>query len=103
MTNVRFDDLYRNGEIQVFENGDKLLQRPLIKVEASLTDSYYKVKDLDNLPLIAYKSYEGTIENASKYWWVIADANNIENPLDLSKLVGKSILIPNIQKFQLNL
>jgi hypothetical protein len=45
---------------------------------------------------IAYRFYKDVDPYADKWYWVIADANDIENPLDLSAYVGKDILIPDL-------
>lgn len=94
---VKGNSLYRNGFLVTFEDSDEvLLQRNTIEFEGTIHDKYYVVKIDDRLDLIAYRHYKGIVEDSSKYWWVIADANNIPNPLDLSDYIGKEILIPNI-------
>lgn len=94
---LRGNNLYRNGEIIVFDNTDeKLLHRELLSIKGTVKDTYYTVKMNDRIDLIAFNHYKNQVEDASKYWWVIADANNITNPLDLSEYIGKEILIPNI-------
>lgn len=95
---LRENNLYQNGEVIQFDNGEQLLLRPLVVIEGTLTDEYHIVKNNDRLDLLAYRYYKDEVADASKYWWVIADANIIENPLDLTGWVGKEILIPNITK-----
>ena len=93
---LRVNNLYRNGEIIAFDNGELALTRSQLEIEGTLQDEYYTVLAKDELTLIAYNKYNKFVEDASKFWWVIADANSINNPLDLSDLVGQEILIPNI-------
>lgn len=90
------NNLYRNGAILLFDNGEGLLVREPLELTGSSEDLYHRVVYNDRLDLLAHKFYSGTMDDASKFWWVIADANNIENPLDLSEFVGKEILVPNI-------
>ncbi len=94
---LRGNNLYRNGSIILFDETDELiLQRDNIDMSGAVTDAYHLVRKEDRLDLLAYNYYKNTVEDASKYWWVLADVNDIFNPLDLSEYVGKEILIPNI-------
>lgn len=93
---LRGNNLYRNGEIIEFNDTEQLLLRDKLIWEGSEEDDYYTLKDWDRLDILAYNKYADYVEDASKYWWVIADANNIENPLDLRSWIGKELLIPNI-------
>ena len=95
--NVRGNNLYRNGLLIEFEDTDEqLLTREPLEIEGTLGDIYHLVKSEDRIDILAYRYYSATVPDSSKYWWVIADANHIVNPLDLSSLVGTEILIPNI-------
>ena len=96
-------NLYSNGRIIKFSNGEQLLVRDLIEYEPQENDIYHKVKASDELSILAWRYYSNFIENASKYWWIIADANSIENPLYLTDLVGTEIVIPNILNFKLSI
>lgn len=99
---LRENNLYRNGFVIDFGGGEEaLLRNPLI-LEGSIEDEYYTVRADDRIDIIAYDRYKNYVADSSKYWWVIADANTIINPLDLSKWVGKEILIPNILNVLLN-
>jgi hypothetical protein len=94
-------NLYSNGRAVVFEDGTGKLVRDKIEYEPQQPDEYYTVKIDDVITRIAYKYYRNKVKNPQRYWWVIADANKIFNPLDLSGLVGKQIVIPNILNFKL--
>lgn len=101
---VRDNNLYSNGFIYVYPDDDELeLLRPLLNIEAAEEDEWHTVTESDRLDKLAWKFYKNVVSDASKYWWIIADANNIYNPLDLSELVGKSILIPDILRIRLML
>lgn len=94
---LRGNNLYRNGFLVDFQYTDEvLLLRDPIDYVSTVKDLYHQVAKEDRLDLLAYKYYSGVVEDASKYWWVIADANNVMNPLDLEGFVGRDILIPNI-------
>ena len=88
-------DLYFNGRLLAFEDGEQLLERELISYESRQPDVYHSVQQGDTITYIAWKYYRSFTPNATHYWKYIADANNIENPLDISSLVGSEILIPN--------
>ena len=101
---LRNNNLFRNGEIVVFDNSNEiLLLRELVLLEGTLQDGYHTVLKNDRLDVLAYNNYKNSVSDSSKYWWVIADANNIDNPLDLTELVGTEILIPNILNVKLKL
>lgn len=100
---LRGNNLYRNGSIIQFEDGEQLLIREPLQIAGTIRDNYHTVLRTDRLDILAYKFYSSFVEDSSKYWWVIADANNITNPLDLSLLIGKEILIPNILTILLEL
>lgn len=100
---LRGNNLYRNGEVIDFGDGESILTRELIPFEGTVKDIYYTVRRDDRIDLIAYSHYSRIVEDSSKYWWVIADANNIHNPMDLEDLVGTEILIPNILNVLLKL
>lgn len=96
-------NLYANGRIIVFADGTMKLIRDRIVYSPSEGDDYYTVKINDTLTGIAYKFFKNKVLLPSRYWWVIADANQpaIRNPLDITHLKGKEIVIPNILNFKL--
>lgn len=98
---LRENNLYRNGTHYVFSGGEELLIRPKLSLIGDIRDQYHIVKKGDRIDLIAYKYYSKRVEDSSKFWWVIADANDIQNPLDIEQYVGKQILIPNISNLLL--
>ena len=98
MLELRENNLYQNGKVYEFPTGEQLLLRDIIPFKGTLTDSYHIVTTEDRLDILAWQYYKDTVVDPSKYYWVIADANNIFNPLDLADYVGKESLIPNITK-----
>ena len=95
-------DLYGNGVVENYPNGEQYLIREKIEYSGNEDDSFHVVKETDTLTYIAWLYYKDVVENPSKYWWVIADANNIEFPLDLSSWIGSEIMIPSLTKFLIN-
>lgn len=100
---LRSNNLYRNGEIIQFTEGDMSLIRNQLEITGTLEDEYHTILASDELTKLAYQKYSRFVEDSSKYWWVIADANKIDNPLDLTDWIGVEILIPNILKVLLSL
>lgn len=93
---------YANGRQLVFTTGDAKLVRDKIEYVPKEADDFYVVKIDDLLTRIAYDFYKEKVQLPHQYWWVIADANNIRNPLDLTGYVGTEIVIPDILNFKLN-
>lgn len=95
-------NMYANGRMIVFSDGSARLVRDRVTYDPAEPDDYYTVKYGDRLTSIAYRFYRDKVLLPSHYWWIIADANKIRNPLDLSALIGKEIVIPNILNFKLS-
>lgn len=93
---LRTNNLYRTGAVTQFSNGEQLLTREQLTLVGDEEDKYHLVREGDDLTILAWRYYRKIGVDVSKYWWIIADANNIHNPLDLSDLVGTEILIPNL-------
>lgn len=87
-------DLYSNGITINYQEGDTSLQRKTIVHKEDLEDKSYIIRQDDTLSSIANKFY-----NEPLYWYIIADVNNIDNLFILE--TGKSIIIPNINKYEL--
>jgi len=93
---LRPTNLYGNAFIVDFPlDGESLLLRDIVPFTADVADTWYPVIQNERLELIAYNSYKDYTDRACELWWVIADANNIFNPFDLSDYVGSSLLIPD--------
>lgn len=100
---VRLNNLYQNGEINIYEDGSMTLDRPVVEFEGTLTDDYHLYKKGQTLDQVAYMYYKDLVPDSSKFWWIIADANNIQNPMDMAEYAGKELLVPNITKALLRL
>lgn len=79
-----------------FNSGPPLLLREFVNYEPNVNDKYHTVTRTDRIDLIASRYYSGIVEDASKFWWVVADANGIMEPLSLEEYIGKTIIIPDI-------
>ncbi len=101
---LRESNLFANGRVVTLSDGKPILERDFIDYIPEEDDKYYTIKNGDELDEIAFNHYREEFEenNASKLWWVLADSNDIiVNPLDISDLAGKEIVIPNITRFLL--
>jgi len=94
MSNKNSIDLYNNGFIINYPDGDQSLQRNPIEHNQDIGDKYHTVKLGDTITSIAYMFYKKPL-----YWYMIADANNIFNPLDLE--IGRTLIIPNLAIYEL--
>lgn len=99
--NVRLNNPFRTGWVETFSDGEQMLFRTPLVVQNTLNDKYHVLKSNQDLSYLAWYYYNESVTDASKLWWVIADANNIENPLDLSGLLGQRLVIPDINKLGL--
>ena len=98
---LRESNPYAYGRVEVYPSGLTELNRTKIDWKGEETDRYHTVKIGEDLDAIAYDYYKGIVDKPEWYWWVIADANNIEFPLDLSEFAGKKLIIPDIQLYLL--
>jgi hypothetical protein len=96
------NNLFINGYISSFDDGEVLEREPIVWT-ATNEDHTHTVKEGDRLDLLAWKFYKNKRQDASKYWWVIADTNLIADPTNIAYLIGEEIIIPNIDKFTLML
>lgn len=90
------NNLYRNGYVLYHRNdGEGELLREIITIKPSETDIWHTVVYSDTLDALSARYYKNYHADPSKLWWLIADANLIYNPLDISEHVGTQILIPD--------
>lgn len=90
---VKQSDLYQNGRIIQLDGNEQLLLRETLPVKQELGDSYAEPKEGDELPLLAYSAYVNDVALAHQYWWLIADRNNVFNPLAIDLVVGDGDLV----------
>jgi hypothetical protein len=99
---VRENNRFYNGEIYEYADSTVELVAPAYPTIVNPKFLAHQVVDGEDLTTIAFKYYGKIVDDASKYWFVIAEANTIDFPLDLTDFIGKSIIIPDIQQFRLN-
>lgn len=82
------DIIYEYNKFRFRETYDK----PMIS--KSVSDKLHEVKigEINNLPLISFLYY-GTV----KLWWIIAEANDIHDPLIIES--GTMLIIPDIATY----
>tara|TARA_R110001599_G_scaffold305781_1_gene512171 strand:+ start:145 stop:456 length:312 start_codon:yes stop_codon:yes gene_type:complete len=88
---LRPDNPYSTGSIESFEDNQPILVREKILYKPAEDDDFHLVIQGEDLTTISFKWYE-----SSKYYWVLADVNNIENPLDLTGITG--LVIPSLDR-----
>ncbi len=91
---------YQQNRIYELENGEELQIRQALLWAEQEGDRTYTLSKGDELDLIVYQYYKGKVENPERYWWLIAEVNQIENPLDISALVGTTLTIPDVLALQ---
>ncbi len=94
------NNLYINATIVSFSDGtnDELLIRDTLDITGTTQDQYHTLIEGQDLDYLAWLYYKGIAIDPSKFWWVIADANQIFDPTDIDYLIGQAILIPNLSK-----
>ena len=101
---VKANSVYRNGGVFTFpEEDEKALLRNLINYRKREEDRYHTVRFGDTIDSIAFQYYNQERLDSSKYWWVIADVNNIPFPIDISSYIGQELLIPAIYNVELDI
>ncbi len=78
------------------KNGDFFGTRQPLKLREHETDSYHVVSEADSkrIDLIAWKYYRDV-----RLWWVIAEFNDINNPLEIP--TGTTLRIPRYERVQM--
>lgn len=85
-------DLYTDSYIINYKEGDKSLERRSVEHINDIDDKFYVVREGDTLSSIAYEFYK-----KPNYWFIIADVNEIINPLEIN--IGDEILIPSLNSY----
>jgi hypothetical protein len=91
---------YKNGIYTLNRSNKKMLiLRGRLDLSEDENDKFYRVDDQikDRLDILSYKYYK-----TPDLWWVIAEANDINDPFSLE--VGDLLRIPSLDKItkQLN-
>lgn len=97
-----FSNQYSSGEVTAMANGDLYLERKTLNIKPKIEDKWHTIKKGDRLDLLANTYYYGYVNKTEgrKLWWILADANNIDNPFNLSDFIGASFLIPDYFRVQ---
>lgn len=98
---LKESNLYARGTVDEYPDGTLELNRPDINYEPQPSDRLYRVMPTDTLPRIAHEQYQGQVRDPHEYWHVLSQANGIENPLDLSELVGEDMIVPDVIEWKL--
>jgi len=101
MIKLSENNLYSTGKIITFDDGSQELDRGDFSIVGTQNDFYLTPGENQRLDKIAWEQYSDLVPNAAKRWYVIALANDIENPLDEIEFIGIQIVIPNILDFKL--
>lgn len=83
---------YSDSYIINYPEGDQSLERVRILHREDIEDRVHTIIDEDTLTSISTRFY-----GSPNHWYIIADVNNIENPLEL--IVGQTLIIPNIERY----
>ena len=102
MIQFKENDRFFDSEEAAFENGDIELDAKDIELLANYRYQLHEVVENERLDTIAYKYYKESDSDASKLWWLIAFANDIDTGWDLTDLVGTQIKIPNLAQYLLS-
>lgn len=96
--NLRTDNPFATSGSRIinYPEGLSTLNRKPLEYIASEDDIYHLVTDFDTLNSIAAKYY-----GDDKLYWVVQDINKLENSWELSHLLGKTLLIPDLDKLKL--
>jgi hypothetical protein len=92
---LRENNPYSLSDIILLSDDSVVLERRKVNYVKSDKDRYFTTIQGDTLWSISDEAYED-----SKFWWIIADVNNIESPFELPE--GSSLLIPDLVTIQLN-
>ena len=83
-------DLYSAGYALKYSNGDYSLERPIPIPIYSDSDQIHTVMDGETLQSLAYRYY-----GDSGFWYQIAEANQIVNPISNEEFyIGRRLIIP---------
>ena len=93
---INQDNPFITGFVFQYTEGDFSLEREKLKYIQSENDELHQVTKWDTLSDISYDKY-----GSSKWWWVIADINNVFDPFDLSP--HTNLILPDINPIKADL
>jgi hypothetical protein len=92
---LRENNPYSLSNIILLPDDSVVLEAKDLVYTKSDRDRYFTTIQGDSLWAIAGEAY-----GDSKYWWLIAKVNNIDEPFEVEP--GLTLLIPDLVTFQLN-
>ena len=104
MVELRENNRFAGGVIETFaDNTQELIAQSYTTAINAIKD--YQLKDVvigNEISCITYEMYKNAVEDASKFWWLIAEANDIDKAWELDNLAGESLRVPDVIQFKLN-
>jgi hypothetical protein len=96
------DNPYSGGELLVRDDDTAELHVVLPDYQPGPGDRFHPaLLPGQMLDQVAWEYWQDEVENAERWWWVLASVNNIDNPLDLTEHVGRRLLIPDLARYRL--
>ena len=86
---LKDNNIYANprGYVVQYTNEIQALERRIVPVKADRTDKYHFFRAGDDLMRITYTYYKDVVIETARYWWLIADRNNVFDPFENTKIV----------------
>lgn len=100
---LKNDNLFQTGQIEQFADGSEILTRELLSYVQTGKEKRHTIKQGETIRGIAYLYYKNQSSEPQNWWWLIADCNQIENPLFMSEMVGVTITIPDLYQAKLSM
>lgn len=91
--------MYQTGYGLEIENKPYLTRKKL-SIYPSVNDRWHIVTEGDKIDALAWRYYKAFVKDADKLGWILADANNVSKPFDLSIYAGRFFLIPDFWRVQ---
>ena len=98
---LKNDNLFQTGQLEQFADGTEMLTRKRLEYIRTGKERIHTVKQGETIRGIAFDRYKNITAEPQNWWWLIADVNEIENPLFLAEIVGKQIIIPDLYQAKL--
>ena len=95
------NNLYATGFLTTETDGTEVLERTPLRIKPEWRDKWYIVQAEDELDLLAEQFYGSITQDASKYWWILAEANGIPNPLSIESMIGYYMLVPEFFRIKI--
>ena len=86
---LRDSNIYANprGRIIQYTNEIQILERVVVPPKADRTDKYHFFRAADDLMRITYSYYKDVVRETARYWWLIADRNNVFDPFENTRII----------------